>query len=763
MRGVSEYRVLLTATPVHNRNRDLLSLLHLLDPDTFEREGDFERILRANEPLVRARELALAGKTDELRETLSQAERNPLLRGNRQIKTLLDRMTDATLDSRAERSRIAHRLETINLLGHTFTRTRKRDVEAGRVVREPRREFIEMTEMERQFYDAVTDIVSDYCRERDISKGFLLVMPQRQMASCMPAALKSWKERRLDIPEDQDDGNVSRQQLGPLTAKLADRAHKLAVDFETLASGDSKYARLHKELKKFFEEHPKDKVIVFSTFLGTLAYLADRLARDDVPSIILRGGGSRSKDDIIREFRSPQGPNVLLSSEVGGEGVDLQFSWVVINYDLPWNPMRVEQRIGRVDRLGQKAGKVSIWNLFYEDTVDARIYERLYEKLDLCRNALGDFEAILGEEIKKLTDDLLTKRLSSEQEKERIDQTAQALATKKQDEERLESQAAHLVAYGDYILRQVHAAREMNRWIDGNDLFTYVRDFLETHYPGCTWKQTDDKKHEYDLALAVKAQHDLSAFIRKEHLTGQTRMDDAIKPVPCRFDNRVIATTPARKEIISQFHPLVRFVSKRIPETATQVRPAVSGKISARDIEPPLAPGTYLLAVSLWSVRGLRDVEKLAYAALPLARPETLLDADDAERLANACASKGAPWPEAKGRCDLRRAAEIANSRLFGNLDARFRRYVEEEEAQNEDRADIQERNLSSHYKKRRESILRVIENLRQKNHHNMIPANEGRLRALEKRYERQMYDITSRRKIKHGYEDICVAVVLIK
>ena len=74
--------------------------------------------------------------------------------------------------------------------------------------------------------------------------------------------------------------------------------------------------------------------------------------------------------------------------------------------------MRVEQRIGRVDRLGQESEKVLIRNLFYADTVDARIYKCLYEKLDLCRSALGDFEAIVGDEIKKLTDYLLTRRLS---------------------------------------------------------------------------------------------------------------------------------------------------------------------------------------------------------------------------------------------------------------------------------------------------------------------------------------------------------------
>ena len=769
MRGVSEYSVLLTATPVHNKNRDLFSLLHLLDPDTFDRHEDFTEILNANAPLVRARDLVLNGKatTDELISTLSETKDSPLLRGNRQLETLLNEITDETLNSLPNRSRIAYRLETINLLGHAVTRTRKRDVQEWRVVREPTPEFIPMTAMEREFYDAVTDIVIKYSLERDISENFLLVMPQRLMASCMPAALKSWRDRSLDIPEDQLSGTAEddqrRQQLGPLTEELVDHSDEF-VGFDELKINDSKYARLRDMLHEFFKKNPKDKVIVFSTFRPTLAYLADRLDDDGISSIVLQGGGSRTKDDIIREFRSPEGPSILLSTEVGGEGVDLQFSWVVINYDLPWNPMRVEQRIGRVDRLGQDSDKVLIWNLFYKDTVDARIYERLYDKLDLCRNALGDFEAILGEEINKLTHDLFTGYLSPEQQEQRIDQTAQALETMKHEEERLESEAAHLVAYGDYILQQVQAARDMNRWINGTDLLNYVNDFLNIHYRGCEIKEVDSKNYEYELLLATQAKFDLSEFIREKKLTGQTRLDQSTTtPVVCRFENRVFAGVNSSKEIISQFHPLVRFISNRITETAAQIRPAVSVRISTRDIGTPFTPGVYLLAAFLWSIQGLRDVEKLVHEAVFLERPEELLGEDKAERLASVCALNGKLWLEAKSECNLCHAHKIANERLYGTLEERFNRYVEEERAQNEDRADIQERNLERHVSKQRETIRGVLERYREDGRTRLIPATEGRLRALDERYKHRKLVIDSRRKVTDRSEDICVAVVLIE
>ena len=769
MRSVSEYLVLLTATPIHNYNRDLFSLLHLLDPDTFTRHDDFIEILSANAPLVKARDLVLSGHatTEILTSILLKAKANRLLHGNRQLETLLTIITDDTLKSFTERSRIAYRLETINLLGHAITRTRKRDVKEWRVVREPKAEFVPMTEIERRFYDVVTDIVIDYSMDRNMNESFLLVTPQRQMASCMPAALKSWKDRRIEIPESEITGTKlderRQQQLGPLTTELVERSNEF-IDFDELSANDSKYARLQEMLTDFYKLHPKSKVIIFSTFRGTLTYLSGRLDSVGISNIILQGGGRRTKDDIIQEFKSPSGPSILLSSEVGGEGVDLQFSWVVINYDLPWNPMRVEQRIGRVDRLGQESDKVLIWNLFYADTVDARIYHRLYDKLDLCREALGDFEAILGEEVNKLTRDLLTGRLTSAQQEDRIKQTAQALETLKREEELLESEAAHLVAYGDYILQEVQAARDMNRWINGTDLFAYVTDFLNIHYPGYILNEKNAKNNEYELSLTSIAKHDLLEFVRQKNLIGQTDLVQTnTTPIICRFENRVITGPQSRKETISQFHPLVRFVSSRISETATQIRPAVSVKIINSNLETKFTPGIYVLAVSLWSVQGLRDVEKLVYEAALLNQPEVLLGKDEAERLASVCATSGQLWLEAKQTCDLGRAHEIANNNLFGTLDEHFKQFVEEESAQNEDRADIQERNLNHHYSKQREAILNTIQKLRNSGRTKLIPANEGRLKALEERTERQKITINSRRNVTAQPEDICLAIALVE
>ena len=161
---------------------------------------------------------------------------------------------------------------------------------------------------------------------------------------------------------------------------------------------------------------------------------------------------------------------MLLSSEVGSEGVDLQFSSIVVNYDLPWNPMRLEQRIGRVDRLGQTSQKVMILNLVYEGTIDKRIYERLYERLAIGQRALGEMEAILGKPIRELTMELLDPTLTDQQKDAAIDRAAQALENLRQVEDQLETEAGSLVQHGDYVLERIMESRERHRWLHADDI-----------------------------------------------------------------------------------------------------------------------------------------------------------------------------------------------------------------------------------------------------------------------------------------------------
>ena len=144
--------------------------------------------------------------------------------------------------------------------------------------------------------------------------------------------------------------------------------------------------------------------------------------------------------------------------------------------------MKVEQRIGRVDRFGQESDYVTIRNFVHENTIDDRIWERLYSRLQLCEQALGGFEDILGEAIRNLENDLMG-ALTVEEQNERIEQTSIAIENRKLSHASLEQDAAGLIAHGDYILNKVEAAHEFNRWLTPNDLQSYLIGFFAEFYP----------------------------------------------------------------------------------------------------------------------------------------------------------------------------------------------------------------------------------------------------------------------------------------
>lgn len=767
-KNVAEYSVLLTATPIHNRSDDLFSLLQLLDPDTFTRPEVFAQILEANAPLVQARDLVLSPKVDVeiLCQLLKTARSHPLLRSNRQLAMIEDaELVPQRLERLDIRSRLAYRLETVNLLAHVVTRTRKRDVKEWRVIRDPIPEFVELDPEEETFYNLVTDVVINYALQRDTNERFLLAQPQRQMTSSMAASLRSWQNKLVELEEveeagEQDEDEKRRNTLGPLVTEIVLQSRDY-VNLERLIEVDTKYHRLKDILVRFLQENPKEKVVVFSAFRATLAYLDERLESNGVSCIQLKGGQRETKDEIIKQFMAPSGPSVLLSSEVGGEGVDLQFSRVVINYDLPWNPMRLEQRIGRIDRLGQIADKVLIWNILYANTIDARIYLRLYEKLDLCRTALGDFEAILGDAIRKLEIDLLSDHLSVKQQEIRIDQTAQALENLRLEEQQLEQDAASLVAYGDYILNQVQAARELHRWISGEDIQRYVFDYMRLHYPGCDLRQIEPGSPLFEIELSNKAKFDLTEFIRRHRLSYSTRLTSTSgRPLRCRFENRIISPSVRGEEVISQFHPIVRMVSSHIVKGDEQLTPAVALTLDHAATETPVRSGIYVLAATLWSFRGLQDSEKLAYVAIRLDGTATLLGPDVAERIAVAAVASGKDWIEARNIVDLERAYEVVNNVLFGHLDEEYESLLQELRARNEDRADIQIRTLDQHLREQTIKLEAIREKHQASGRESLVKATEGRIKALEGRVEQQRLRIESRRDVRSESKEIAIAII---
>jgi superfamily II DNA or RNA helicase len=770
VKAVAQHVVLLSATPIHLRNEDLFHLVNLLDEDTFNNPLVFDSVLQANAPLVRARELVLAGRATsaELRDLLAEALRHPFLEGNRQLKSLMEELpADAVLRDPGRRSELAYRLETANLLGHVLTRTRKREVTEWRVQREAIPERVEMSTPERSFYAEVTEIVREYAGGHKGIEGFLLATPQRQLSSSMAAALRHWQQFDAEVSEEvfEDLGIEAeeRPDIGPLVQQISARVAR-GTDYAELRRNDSKYARFRAMVVEFLRQHPSEKLVVFSYFRATLAYLAERLAEDGVKCASLVGDANLDKEAVLADFRDPAGPRVLLSSEVGSEGIDLQFCRVLVNYDLPWNPMRVEQRIGRLDRLGQQADLITVWNLFYADTIDDRIYGRLYMRLGIFERALGGLEAVLGEQIQQLTSELLSGRLTREQETARIDQTALAVENVRREEEELEDQATNLVAYGDYILNQVKAARELNRVITGADLEPYVLDFMRERYPGSDFRLLDPGNRTYEIDLSPEGKDAVGAFVEANALHRMTRLHrPSAGPVGCRFENKMASPGARDVEMIGQVHPLVRFVGEQIRAIGEQEAvfyPAVAVRLDPAQAPKTVSPGGYVFVTHRWMVEGLQAKEQLHFAAAPFDREGELGD-EAAEQLIVRAATSGTDWPEAKNVLDLARAAQIAHD-LSVAAEVQYRTFVQRMKDENNDRADLQIATLDRHLKNQKEKLEAVRQKHVAAGRDNLAKATARQIELLEQSVGLKRRKIERQRKLDARHEEVCLGVIQV-
>ena len=178
----------------------------------------------------------------------------------------------------------------------------------------------------------------------------------------------------------------------PALAEAAQQARSLAG----ACMAPAKLRRLLFLCDELRARRPDWRVVVFTLRKETLGLIRHALAGKGVPAGFIQGGQARENQLAIEQFRtSPPGVHVLVSTDAGAEGVNLQAANVLVNYDLPWNPMVVEQRIGRLQRLASEHASVLICNLVAADSVEERVVARLMEKLQGIAQAIGDVESIL--------------------------------------------------------------------------------------------------------------------------------------------------------------------------------------------------------------------------------------------------------------------------------------------------------------------------------------------------------------------------------
>ena len=775
LRDVTDQLVLLSATPINLKHDDLFHQLKLLDPDSFPYKEIFPEVLAANEHLLEARTLVLNTNSDmnQIKEKLVKAQTHRLLSNNRQLADLVtsDRISNH-LDERPERIKLANEIEKINLLSDVITRTRKKEVTEWRVVRRPVKCFVKLDKngAEWKFYQLVTEAIREYAQKSGISEGFLLANPQRQVSSCMYAAAMAWKEKDQqheeqeeqiyeDLGYDSDDID-SKPLITHLHNEVLPR-----INSEELRRNDSKYREFRDTIVEYLKKdktNRREKIIVFSYYRKTLSYLSERLKEDEIQSQILVGGTKETKQEIIQKFRDDEDIQVLLSSEVASEGVDLQFCRILVNYDLPWNPMKVEQRIGRIDRIGQQAENINIINLLHADTIDHRIHDRLYERLRIFERALGGMEAILGEEISKLTSDLLKRPLNPEQEKERIEQTAMAIERIRHDQDQLENQASQMIAHGGYILEQVQAAHQFKKRITREDLMVYVKDYLEKYCQGFEFHQPSIDEYRFDLRLPASTTVALGSFIKKQKLHGLTRLATGEK-VSCEFANKV-RSIGNRNEIISQFHPLIRFIAKQLKDQDEKFYPMVSVKlIGSKEIE--MAPGAYAFFINRWEFSGIKTEEEIAVRVVNIETDE-LISSEKSQALINRARVEGTDWLEVNNALDME-SLNSAMDKCSNSLEKDYNIEVNKRENKNMDRIAIQIKSAKNHQARKTHHYKETLEKYRSSEDpkmRGMIPPTKGKIEKIDQKFATLIEKLQSKRQlIRRRWEAICYGVILIQ
>jgi ATP-dependent helicase HepA len=407
----------LTATPMQLDSRELYSLIDLLNPALFPNFEDFEQ--------HRSQARALSRLVQALTEHgFPPLGADPSIVVEQAASWLgIDQgvARERLLGGRESVAQMCVDLSAKHLLSEVLIRNRN-EVVGGFVHRRAHRWEVYLSEAEQRALEQVETFVRDgfarAARTKDQATGFVMVVLQKQMASSIHALRMSLDRRRERLEQQPQVPSLNKHKLAAIvdakdrldqddlvsallsefavTDAEAGKLRSLVQMLDALAT-DSKADTLLVQLGELQRHEPTAKVLLFTEFRETQEYLRRRLDGSEWNVYLFHGMmETMAKDRAVAEFRSSTKPSLLLSTEAGGEGRNFQFCHLLVNYDLPWNPIRVEQRIGRVDRIGQ-TNTVQVFNLCVKDTIEERILDVLDWHINVFRERVGGLEPILSD------------------------------------------------------------------------------------------------------------------------------------------------------------------------------------------------------------------------------------------------------------------------------------------------------------------------------------------------------------------------------
>lgn len=676
--------VFLSATPVQTQSEDLFHTLNLLVPGEFLTEDVFHARAEVNSHVVRAETLIRDRRPEalsEARETLAAAARSRgggYLTRDPEYPAVLDDLASDEPDSPVRRVRLQQAISRLNQLSHVFTRTKRRDVKISSAVRSASNHYPAMTPYERKIHDALLNHF--FRRYRDLHGSnvakFVLSTYERYVSSSIVAAVSRFRDAcAAEVDELRDleidaDGFMDEATATALDSSryIPSQDHELAsivggADLERLEAEDSKFAMLLDVLDLYFTgkhaaQNPSNKVVIFSFFRGAIEYLDRRLASAGIKLVRIDGSVPSTPNDPDRDergrrietFRDDPDVQVLLTSEVGGEGLDFQFCNTVVNWDLPWNPMKVEQRVGRVDRLKQKAERIFVVNIALEGTIEAKIVDRLFARIGLFERTIGELEPILGERMEELQDELFRPHLDDAERSRRIDELTQGLEREREQLRMLEERADELIGHDALFRDELDRIRRFGRFLGGAELRRFVEYELQRRIDGGGLRELGDEAGVFKLSRRAEVSNLVTDSLPKGDRDGM-RFRDRLRSREdtfVTFDGELAERSSRRVEPLHAKHPLVRAIASLIDPEEVDREHAVA--VHVRIDSSIVQPGEYVFGYALIEESGFMPSRTLAAVAVPVDGDELEpLGPDESNAVLGAILAHGRDVPEVAG------------------------------------------------------------------------------------------------------------------
>lgn len=654
----AERVVMLSATPFNLRSEDLFYQLNMLNPALFPEEGIFheltEQIRKVNQCIfmLHDKEKVADGTLIKYLDDLYPLANHNVLIVN-EMNALRHQIQAKGEIPINDVIRYENTLNMLNPLSTSFTRTLKRDAIEHRVTREVRTAEVHFTEAEAQIYQDFIDINMLRHKMRGVSeKAFGLISNGlERIAASSVVALEQNIKRFMQMSDiDQDVEEVLENDLGIDNASsnifrdvLADKYRGLIQQIHALNGVDSKYSAFRYLIDSIQRTSPDNpRIIVFSFYVGTLKYLRKKLKEDGYQVALMYGNTPTEtpsrytededgfhvigRTDLMHAFHEGEF-DILLASEVGGEGLDFQFCSALINYDLPYNPMRIEQRIGRIDRMGQLSDKIIIGNLCIDETIDMVINRVLLSRISDATDLLGDLEPIITHEMEEINQMILRKELTPEELKRREKELSARIEKERLTREEFDRRRFELVNDSGFRSEFEDAIKKSR--IDPIDSCLFTVAFLKG-INGCWSKSINESAIEIHLSKDVREK--LAIYYRKTDMgAGTKEINSIIKASTDPIINFKGSDAYNHPEHIfvkpsgAWIHFMIDYLKGQINEKEGRVF-----SVSVKENQAaPLTLGSYLVYVYDYEFAGFRNTLTTSYIVVNLSNSTVVSITDD--------------------------------------------------------------------------------------------------------------------------------------